>query len=283
MRTSVKLYATAILSLSVAAACIWYAVWREDRRELVVRFLDVGQGDAIFIESPSGAQALIDGGRGASVVRSLSRAMPWYDRSIDVVVATHPDADHIGGLIPVLERFAIARVVHSSVEGDTALSEALEQAVAHEGAERSNAMRGQVVDLGGGAIVEILFPDRDVSGVETNTGSIVARLVYGNTAFLLTGDAPQGVEKYLARLDPDSVRADVLKAGHHGSKTSSAPLFVGLAGPKYAVFSRGCENSYGHPAPEVVALFERFGIPALDTCIEGTITFVSDGHSVARK
>lgn len=284
MRRSVVIKGVALCVLLGITLGVWYAVFREDRRGiLTVSFLDVGQGDSIFIDAPSGRQVLIDGGRDRSVLRELSRAIPWYDHSIDVVLATHPDADHISGLVDVLARYRVDTVIKSSVSGDTSIWSALLQAIEEEHAHVVVALRGQVIDLGGGAYLEILFPDRDVAHVETNTGSIVARLVYGKTSFMLTGDSPQAIEKYLVRLDAEDLASNVLKAGHHGSKTSSAEQFVGFVNPETAVFSRGCDNSYGHPHAEVVALFARFEIPTFDTCKEGTITFVSDGVSVSRR
>ena len=295
MNRSVQIQGIAIFVLLIIAFGVWHAALREDRKGiLTVSFLDVGQGDAIFIDAPSGRQVLIDGGKARAVLRQLSRVMPWYDRSIDVVVATHPDADHIGGLPDVLKRYRVERVFYSSVDDDgsdqRAFMDALEEEV-RGGAEKLIARRGQILVLGGGAYVEILFPDRSLPGIETNTGSIIARLVYAETAFMLTGDSPQSIEKYLVQLDgsttlttsANGLKANVLKVGHHGSKTSSSPLFVGFVSPEYAVFSRGCDNSYGHPHPEVVALFERFEIPTLDTCKDGLITFVSDGIAVHRK
>ena len=288
MRRSALVSGIVVLILFALAIGIWYAVISEDRGgKLTVSFLNVGQGDAIFIDAPSGRQALIDGGRGRVVLRELARASPWWDRSIDVVVATHPDLDHIGGLPDVLARYRVGLVMRSSVldEGsaDSAAFDAAADAEAKQGAALLVAKRGQIIDLGGGVSMEVLYPDRDVSGVETNAGSIVARLVYGEIAFMLTGDAPQAIEEYLALLDGKELHSNVLKAGHHGSKTSSSELFIGFVSPEYAVFSRGCDNSYGHPHAEVVALFKRFEIPALDTCKDGAITFVSDGTTVRRR
>jgi competence protein ComEC len=284
MRRSSRITGYALLALFIIVALLVYASLREDRHGLLtVSFLDVGQGDAVFIDAPSGRQVLIDGGKGAAVLQRLSSVMPWWDRSIDAVIATHPDADHIGGLIDVLSRYTVGMIVHSSVEGGTQTAAALEVAMRQEGAREVTALRGQVIELGDGAYIEILFPDRAVPHVETNDGSVVARLVYGDTAFMLTGDAPATVESYLAALDPDSLRADVLKAGHHGSKYSSGPIFLGAVGPRFGIFSRGCDNTYGHPAPEVVARFKGFGVPTFDTCTDGTIRFVSDGTTVSRK
>lgn len=273
-----------LLFVCAIALIILYANIAEDRRGfLTVTFLDVGQGDATFIDAPSGRQMLIDGGPGSSVIRELARVMPWYDRTIDVVVATHPDADHIEGLIEVFERYQVSTILVSSVDGTTALSKTLDAKIQNEGARVIAAQRGDVVDLGEGAVFEILFPDRDVSRVATNVGCVVGRLVYGNTAFMLPCDATSAIEEYITRLDSASVDADVLKAAHHGSKTSSALPFVAAVSPAYAVYSRGCDNSYGHPHADVVETFARLGIPTHDTCEEGAITFVSDGVSVRRK
>ena len=281
MRRSVKITVYAILALLLLSSCIWYAVIQESRNGLLtVSFLNIGQGDSIFIDAPSGRQVLIDGGPSGIVLRELSKVIPWYDRTIDVVIPTHPDADHIGGLIDVLPRYKIEMIVHSDMEGDTATAKALAEGIAREGARQVIARRGQLIDLGGGAYLEILFPDRSVKNVETNTGCVVTRLVYGKTSFMLSCDAPKEIENYLVRLDGADLHSDVLKAGHHGSKNSSSELFVGFVNPTYGVFSRGCNNKYGHPAPEIFALFERFGIPTGDTCKDGTITFVSDGNTV---
>jgi competence protein ComEC len=285
MRKSVQVKGIAILVLLIVALCVWYAALREDRRGLLtVSFLDIGQGDAIFIDAPSGRQALIDGGPDSSVLRELGEVMPWYDRSIDVVIPTHPDADHITGLIDVLERYRVSYVVQSSVRGDTPVWATLERTIAaaeKSGTQVQTAQRGQVIDLGQGAYLEVLSPDRPVPNVDTNDGCVVTRLVYGKTSFMLSCDAPQAIENYLVALGTSTLKSDVLKAGHHGSKTSSSPLFVGYVDPQYAVYSRGCDNKYGFPNAETVATFAKFGIPTLDTCTQGTITFVSDGQTVA--
>jgi competence protein ComEC len=277
--------AVAVVFLAAAAALVWSAAAAfTPSGVLSVSFLDVGQGDAILIESPSGAQVLIDAGAGRGVLREISAHTSWLDRTLDVVIATHPDMDHIGGLPYVLERYNVAHVVESGVVDDGADAHALARAIADEaGVAMHTARRGQVFDLGDGALLEVLFPDRDVSGMEPNAGSVIVRLVYGDIAFLLTGDAPQAIEKYLVSLYGSSLSANVLKAGHHGSKTSSADVFMSAVGTTYAVISRGCDNSYGHPHREVLDTLAQFDVLVLDTCERGTITFVSDGRSVFLK
>ncbi len=255
-----------------------YAVIREEYQgELTVAFLNVGQGDAIFIESPSGAQVLIDGGRDGTVLRELGRVMPFYDHSLDVVIATHPDADHIGGLLPVLKRYSVDLVLRPGVKSDTPAGGSLLRLLASEGTKEVLARRGQAIDIGGGAYLRILFPDRDVSGLNPNTASIVAQLVYGEHKFLLTGDSPDEVEEYLVKLEGKKVQSDVLKLGHHGSKTSTSDLLLGFAAPSYAIISAGRDNKYGHPHQSVLDKLVQFKIPTLSTAEDGTIIFKSDG------
>ena len=284
MRKSAQITGVVILILLLAVGVIWYAVNSEDRKGiLTVSFLNVGQGDSIFVDAPSGRQVLIDGGPDASVVRQLSAVMPWYDRSIDVVVATHPDADHITGLIDVLQKYRVGMFLTSSVQGTTQTWQTLQNTAQNMGIKQVTAFRGQVLDLGEGSYIEILSPDRAVTGVDTNVGCVVARLIYGKTSFMLPCDAPQSVEEYLVDLDGSKLASNVLKAGHHGSKTSSSLVFVGYVQPQYVVYSRGCNNKYGFPNPETVSLFKKFNVQAVDTCDSGTVTFVSNGNTVSQK
>src|SRR3989338_5357178 len=177
MRRSAQIKGIAIAILLTIVLCISYAAWHEDRRGLLtVSFLNIGQGDSIFIDAPSGRQVLIDGGPNSGILRELSKVMPWYDRSIDVVIPTHPDADHVSGLIDVLARYKVDTIVHSSVEGDTKTFAAFNKAMADEHAREVVAMRGQVVDLGKGARLEILSPDRPVPHMDTNDGCVVLLL-----------------------------------------------------------------------------------------------------------
>lgn len=282
MQRSSRILGMTLLVLAAVTVLVWLALVREDRgRMLTVSFLDIGQGDAIFIDAPSGRQVLIDGGPAdGGLLRRLPKVLPWYDRTIDVVMPTHPDADHIAGLIGVLSRYRVSYIVHSDVEGDTATAKELVASMHREGAHDVVAQRGQIMDLGKGAYLEVLAPDRSVKGVATNDGCVVTRLVYGKTAFMLPCDAPQSVEKYLVALDGKALKADVLKAGHHGSRTASAPLFVGFVNPAWVVYSRGCDNVFGHPNQETIDTMTRFGIPVADTCEEGNITYVSDGETV---
>jgi competence protein ComEC len=273
-----------------------YALWRESRNGiLTVAFLDVGQGDAIYIESPSGNQMLIDGGPGKAVLRELSKVMPFYDRSIDVVLATHADRDHIGGLPDVLQKYKVNIFMESGVPGESSSYNELENIISDDGIKKILARRGMSVDLGDGAVLQILFPDRDPVGMETNTASIVARLVYGENEFLLTGDSPLAIENYLVSLGSQSrtfgtgavqsptLASNVLKAGHHGSKTSTSQNFVSAVSPQYAIISVGKDNRYGHPNQETLDTLANFGAKILRTDLLGRIIFKSDGVNLKVK
>lgn len=257
---------------------IWSTVFASERETmLTIAFLDVGQGDSIYIEAPNGNQILIDGGRNSSVLRELSKVMSFQDRSIDVVIATHPDKDHISGLIDVFKRYDVDTFLYSGVTHNTGEYQTLLNTVSEEEITPTLVRRGMKVMLGGGVYAEILFPDRDVSNVETNLGSIVLRVVYGDTEVMLTGDSPKGIEKYLVSIDGKRLESDILKAGHHGSKTSSAESFIGFVNPEYAIISAGKDNSYGHPHREVMETFKELNIKTINTADVGTIIFKSDG------
>lgn len=254
-------------------------IWQVSSGTLLkVVFLDVGQGDAIFIEAPNGNQILIDGGANSQVLRELSKVMPFYDRSIDMIIATHPDKDHIGGLIPVVQNYKIDLFLHSGVESNTQIAEILQNTVENKEIKKILAKRGMTFDLGNEIKLKVLFPDRDVSKVESNTASIVVKLEYGNNSFLLTGDSPKSIEKYLVLLDGSGLKSDVLKAGHHGSKTSNSEIFLNYVLPEIVVISAGEDNRYGHPHQEVLDLLTK--IEVLETSKLGSIFFLSDGERV---
>ncbi len=263
---------------------VWYAVAAEDRAgKLTVSFLNIGQGDGIFVESPTGVQMMIDGGPGAIVLRELGKMMPFYDRTIDMLMVSNPDKDHMGGFIDVLDSFRVASVIEPGTIGASAEYKTLEKKIDEEPAVRVVARRGQRILLGGGAYFEVLFPDREVSGVTTNEGSIMGRLVYGNTSVMFTGDAPQNIEEYLSSLDGKRLHSDVLKVGHHGSRTSSSQEFVGYVSPAIAVISDGKDNKYGHPHQETLDTLKEFGVQVLRTDLQGRIVMESDGETIRVK
>lgn len=277
-----------LLTASAMALVAWFVPhgfsFDSDRGTyLQVHFLDVGQGDAIFIETPSGKQVLIDGGRDGRVLGELSHVMGFFDREIDMVVGTHPDLDHIGGLIDVLKRYKVASILTTENKGESSAADLYNKLKASEGAEVVNARRGQTFSVGDGALLEVLFPDSDPSEMESNTSSIVLKLRYGSSTFLFTGDSPKNIEEYLVLTEGEHLKSDVLKVGHHGSRTSTSELFLEEVAPTYAVVSAGRDNSYGHPHVEVTDLLFNKRVEMLVTAKEGTVTFSSDGNRLWRK
>jgi len=264
---------------------IWVFVWYSSRTALTLTVLDVGQGDALLIQY-AGKQILIDGGKNGAVLSGLGKSMPFWDRSLDVVIATHPDADHIGGLPDVLMRYDVGTVIESGNMSDTAVYEEFKKDIEHEGAVHIMGKSGTIIRLGDDAYLEILFPDRpseEVAQWESNMASLVVRLVHGTSVAILTGDAPDDVEEYLVGVYGGALRGDVLKVGHHGSKTSTSPAFLASVLPAYAAISVGCDNTYGHPSADVVSSLKSVGVIVSSTCEEGTIVYESEGKGFVIK
>src|SRR3989344_2403965 len=184
-----------------------------DVTRLCVAFLDVGQGDAIYVRSPSGKSLLVDGGKDGSVLRELPKVTPPRERAFMYVVATHPDMDHVGGLAAVVQNYDVDTFVTIESEKETQATK----------------------QLGGGVIVQVLFPFKDMDAEDANEESIVMMVTYGTSSFLLTGDAPMFAEHEMVRAYAQGIQADVLKAGHHGSKTSSSAYFLAAVQPSIAV------------------------------------------------
>ncbi|HVU06560.1 MAG TPA: ComEC/Rec2 family competence protein [Candidatus Paceibacterota bacterium] len=252
---------------------------------LHVYFLDIGQGDAIYVRAPDGSDMLVDSGPSAEVLREkLSDVMPPGDRKIDVVVETHPDADHISGFPDILEDFEVGSFLEPGIGSKNSIDDEIKKLVSEKGIRDIRARRGESYKIGPDVSFRILFPDEDVSNYkDTNEASIVAEVVYASTTVLLTGDSPKKIENHLMKLDAAGLRSDILKLGHHGSRTSSGKAFVQAVSPAYAIVSAGEGNRYGHPHKEVLDILRSLHIPVLRTDREGTIEFVSDGKRVWRK
>jgi competence protein ComEC len=261
-----------LLALACIVAVAWIALCGLPDGKLHVWFLDVGQGDAILIETPEGHQILIDGGPSPSALAAeLGAVMPFWDRSLDLVVMTHPDSDHAAGLIPVFERYTVAAALDGVADGDSSAAAWIDATAM---VRRQTAMRGALI-VAGGARLAVLHPafPQGVSEI-SNDDSVVLRLEYGATSVLLTGDAQEAAEEELLASGLP-LRADVLKVAHHGSNGSTSARFLSDVQPRMAVISVGPENRFGHPAPE---LLERLqGIDILRTDQRGRIELVSDG------
>lgn len=250
---------------------------------LRVDFLDVGQGDSIFIESPQKHQILIDGGPNSLVLQKVARIMGPFDKTIDLVILTHPDKDHIQGLIDVLSRYKIYHVLWTGVAREGPEYQKFIEVLKRQkekGAKIMTAKQGRKVKAGN-ITMDILYPFENLSGryfeKTSNDTSVISRLVFGETSFLFTGDITSKTEKELVAKNIN-LDSDVLKVPHHGSKYSSSNVFLKSVRPKVAVILVG-KNSYGHPTAEVLQRLENFGIEILRTDRDGDIKVISDGKT----
>lgn len=256
---------------------------------LMVSFLDIGQGDALYIRAPNGNDVLIDGGPDDNVLRKIREVTSVADNHVSLIIATHPDKDHIAGLIPIFENFSVDYYVHTEIASKTSFDESLMDQVAQEPQLISVLARsGQriILDQSAGVYIDILFPDQDTSHFsDTNEASIIIQLTYDQQKFLLTGDAPSSVEYSLIERYEKILPSNVLKLGHHGSKTSSSEFFLKAVQPTFAIVSAGKNNRYNHPSPEVLERVENV-IPdsqVFSTAVLGTITFETDGQTIWKK
>jgi competence protein ComEC len=265
-----------LLGLNVFA---WTAVSYFSEPDLKVIFFDVGQGDAIFIETPQRHQILIDGGPASAILKKLGEEMPFWDRTIDLVLLTHPDHDHIAGLLEVLERYKVKNILWTGVSADTAENEEWQNMIKEEKSNIYIARSGQQIK-GGLALLTIFYPFESLEGKKgsnTNNTSVVARLTFGETSFLFTGDIYRSAERALLK-EGVEIDSDILKVAHHGSKTSSDKEFISSVSPDVAVISCGKDNPYGHPHETTLdALGEAI---IMRTDLIGDVKLITDGAEI---
>jgi competence protein ComEC len=271
-----------VTALVVIALLTWVAALQFPDGRLHVAFLDVGQGDAILITTPEGRQILVDGGPNPTQLAwALGRHMPFWDRSLDLIVLTHPDSDHMTGLIPLFKRYQVKRALASSLVIDGDEAGPWRQAAKAADVGITVAERGMIIDPGSGVHLEVLHPSAAPlsRGASDNDSSIVLRLTYGATSFLFTGDLEAPGEQELLDSGPP-LAAQVLKVSHHGSSGATTARFLRAVMPQLAVIQVGADNLFGHPAPELLARLEEAAVAVLRTDRQGTIVISSDGQQL---
>ena len=275
-----KLVFAILILLILLNILAWREVLRVNGKKfLEVTFFDIGQGDAIFIESEKMHQILIDGGPNNTILEKLAEEMPSWDRTIDLIVLTHPEHDHMRGLIEVLKRYEVENVLWTGVIREEAEYEEWKRLLKEEGARIYIAQSGQKISAQENSFfIDILYPFESLNRVEAkniNDTSIVARLVFKENSFLFTGDISKKIEEELVEKEFE-IDSDILKVGHHGSKTSTGEVFVKEVSPDIAVIQCGRSNPYGHPYKEVLQNLE--GIKVLRTDLIGDIKILSNGE-----
>ena len=266
--------------LGLASVLVWLLILGSPGDRLSVTFLDVGQGDAILIRSPAGHNILVDGGpNGEAITAALGRRLPFWDRHLHLVVMTHPDQDHLAGLVTVLERYDVDQVLAPALTKDSPTFDAWQEAIAERDIPQLEAFAGQWLDLGGGATLSVLHPPRDgLPAADEDDSSLVLKVSLGDAAFLLTADIAADGEAYLLSDDADLLHAPVLKVAHHGSRASTSTAFLAAVQPLTAVISVGEDNPYLHPSPQTL---DRLGSrPVFRTDRHGDVHISTDGHKL---
>jgi competence protein ComEC len=274
-RLSTKLLLGGLAALVIL---VWIAALQMPDGQLHVHFLDVGQGDAIFIQGPQGQQILVDGGPEPSVLLSrLGERMPFWDHSLDLVVLTHPEVDHVGGLAEVLQRYDVGLVLDSGQDCASATCEVWRSLIDDRAIPYRKAEAGMQIAVGENLLLYVLHPPAELmtsSSSDSNNNSVVLRLEYGRFSALLTGDVQCEAEELLLS-SGQTLGSLVLKVPHHGADTSLTAPFLEAVSPDLAVISVGADNTFGHPS---AATLERLGaLPTYRTDEDGSIELVTDG------
>ncbi|MEN9921494.1 MAG: hypothetical protein RLZZ517_472 [Candidatus Parcubacteria bacterium] len=252
--------------------------------KLRVYFLDVGQGDSALIRYPTGEYLLIDTGKDSKVFQSLDKVLPWYNKTIDYVLLTHGDLDHVGAMMDILDRYKVKKVFVSEFFGKIEVEQTILKRLEEEHAIVEVLKLGDTFTFGTQIQNSFKIINPDSNCFETykneNDCSLVGLLTYGDTTFLFTGDISSAIESTITKYISMSI--DVLKVAHHGSKYSSDQSFLQKIKPKYALISVG-ENKYGHPAPDVITRLQAASSTVWSTKEAATIVAASDGTSVEVK
>ncbi|WP_336788466.1 ComEC/Rec2 family competence protein [Paenibacillus sp. MMO-177] len=273
--------ATTLFASIFASPAYAAAPTKPEKGKLSVYFLDVGQGDATYIKTPNGDDILIDGGNnkyGDTVVDDLKKL--GVD-DIEIMISTHPDADHVGGMDTILSAFKVEAVYAPKVSHTTQTFKDFLTAVKNEKLTIKEAKAGVTLPLKG-ITATFVGPTKEYAKSDLNDWSAVLRVVNGKNSFLFTGDAEQKSEADMIS-SKATLKSDVLKVGHHGSDTSSSTAFIKAVAPKYAVISVGAKNSYGHPTATTLNTLKTANATVYRTDKSGTITFVSDGTKITVK
>ncbi len=247
----------------------------EGSGKLRVIFIDVGQGASQLLISPSGKTLLIDAGNNDKEQVMLDALKSYGISRLDIVIGTHPDADHIGGLDKVIDQHEVGRIYMPKVSSTTKTFESVLRSIQRKGLKVSTAKAGLNLEWDNAVTVKMLAPVRTYE--DTNDMSAVIKVTYGQHSFLLTGDAERNSEKDMLASGAD-LRSDVLLVGHHGSKSSTSAVFLTKVNPKYAVIQSGADNKYGHPTQTVLKRLQKQGVQVYRNDKQGTVEFITDGQ-----
>lgn len=270
-----------IISVALSSGVLFYHGQPDGR--LHVYFLNVGQGDAILIRTPSGKNIMVDSGPDQNILPELQQTLPYFANRIDYAILTHTDRDHIQGFISVFHRYRVGAVLLTGAYKPGALYRAFLKAMQQEHIPALIADASKDLVFDDGVKIDILFPFHPIVGpvAITNNTAIIVKIVFGTNEILLTGDAEAPEEETLLRAHVN-LDSDVLKIAHHGSKTSTIPAFLNAVSPEYSVISVGKHNTYHHPHPSTMKRLETYGTRILRTDESGRIEFIFDKNGITK-
>ena len=246
--------------------------------ELMISYMDVGQGDAAYIKV-NGNDILIDAGPRSNSKELLEQLKAKNIDDFELVIATHPHEDHIGGMVDVFKEYEVKAFYSPKITHTTKTYENLVKAVKDEGLKTKELKGGTVIDLGEGAKFEVFTPQKS-EYEELNDYSPIVKLSFGDTSYLFTGDAEKLAEEEALAKYKTSLDSDVIKFGHHGSSSSSSNAFIEAVSPKYGIISCAKDNKYGHPHRETLDIIKKYNIKTFRTDTDGEIILTSDGKSI---
>jgi len=273
-----KIYRYFIGILLIAAILIWIAAFQDKEENLKVVFCDIGQGDAAFIRFPNQDELLIDGGPDNSVLDCVGRNMPFYDRKIRSIMITHPDADHITGILEVLRRYEIEEVYLTGVNHKNLVYDKILSEIKKQNIKTINPRAGNVYKYGE-VKLKILYPTENYQNQEvtnTNNTSIVAKLSSGSVDYLFTGDITESKSKEILAQNSSLLPSEILKVPHHGSKDFSKE-FIEKVNPEISIISVGKKNRYGHPSKEILEMLRKIRSKTYRTDEIGEVVIESNG------
>lgn len=263
-----------LILLIVANLVVWFLVLSSREQNLTVSFLDVGQGDATLIQTPHGYNILVDGGPNNKVSDHLNQVLPINNRELDLLILTHPQSDHLFGLIEVVKKFKVKKILTSNVAHTTSVFKLWKDTVSSEGLNLEFAKAGETITLSDQVTLRFNWPESNqpLEVEDLNKASVVFTLNYKDLDILMTGDADSQVQPY-----PGVGEVEVLKVPHHGSKTALSEAFLKNLSPEVSVISAGQKNRHGHPREELLKQLQKVDTSIFRTDRDGTIKIVSDG------
>ncbi len=281
------IYKIFILSLIIAINIFLIVFYFNDyqNKSFSVNFLDVGQGHSTLFKTENNIKILIDSGHGLEAKKAVSRHLNFFDKKLDILIATHFDLDHVGAFPYFTSNFKVSYFFDNGIEKDSGIFQLIDKKLAENNIVRKRLVTGNILQINENTKIEILFPPANINiqSFQDNASSLVLKITHRGSSILITGDSPEKIEKFLVKKYGDKLKADILLAGHHGSKTASSKIFLKTVDPEYMIFSVGKNNPYGHPNLEILERAEKLGIKILRTDEVGDIKFIYQNNNLLLK